>query len=57
MHPEGEEPLKKKALELNLTLEYLSGESDPAKGYFEEGVPDPGFLNELAVWVDEEGAI
>lgn len=46
--------MKKKTVGLNLTLEYLSGESDPAKGYFEEGVPDPGFLDELAVWVEEE---
>lgn len=46
--------MKKKTVEINLTLEYTSGKSDPAKGYFEEGVPSPGFLEELAVWVDEE---
>ena len=46
--------MKKKSIELNLTLEYTYGKSDPAKGYFEEGVPAPGFLDELAVWVDED---
>ena len=46
--------MKKESVELKLVLDYTSGESDPAAGYFEEGVPDPGFLDELAVWVNEE---
>jgi hypothetical protein len=43
-----------KKIRLELDLRYIAGQSDPAAGYFEEGVPDPEFLNELAVWVDEE---
>lgn len=44
----------KRKIRLELELEYFSDKSDPATGYFEEGVPDPEFLDELAVWVDEE---
>ena len=46
--------MKKKSVEIKLVLDYMSGKSDPSAGYFEEGVPSPGFLDELAVWIDEE---
>lgn len=46
--------MKTVTVKLSVELNYLSGDSLPGEGYFEEGVSDPDFMNELAVWVDEE---
>jgi hypothetical protein len=43
-----------KEIKVEVNLSYGKGKSDPSGGYFEEGVPDPDCLGELAVWVDEE---
>ena len=43
-----------KKIKVEVSLSYSKGESDPSRGYFEEGVSDPDCLDELAVWVDEE---
>ena len=46
--------MKRYRHQVNLTLDYLLGRVDVEKGYFEGGVVDPQFLDELVIWVDQE---
>ena len=45
--------MKIKQKEINLKLNCFSGKSQPEKGYFEGGVCDPRFVDELPIWVQE----
>ncbi len=46
--------MKTVSKELTVSLEYLEGKDRPQNGYFEGGIKDPEYTEELMVWVEEE---
>jgi hypothetical protein len=45
--------MKEKKENFNIELQYIEGKSDPNSGYYEGGVVDPKYLEEIIVWVDK----
>ena len=45
--------MKKAHKEINLELSYFSGNSQPENKFYEGGVCDPEFIDELLIWVEE----